>query len=93
MDRYGMPDKVIVYGNRSMMDKSVLGFGNKDYTFSSPVEYVFGNAHSTRYAVNVLQIADFDNNGCPDILVNYDFYEQKVSKVEYAILYMERDRS
>lgn len=93
MDSDGMPDKVMVYGNRSMMDKIVVCFGNKDYTFSSPVEYVFGNAHSTRYAVNVLQIADFDNNGCPDILVNYDFYEQKVSKEEYAILYMERDRS
>ena len=93
MDSDGMPDKVMVYGNRSMMDRIVVCFGNKDYTFSSPVEYVFGNAHSTRYAVNVLQIADFDNNGCPDILVNYDFYEQKVSKEEYAILYMERDRS
>ena len=56
MDSDGMPDKVMVYGNRSMMDKIVVCFGNKDYTFSSPVEYVFGNAHSTRYAVNVLQI-------------------------------------
>lgn len=93
MDSDGMPDKVMVYGNRSMMDRIVVCFGNKDYTFSSPVEYVFGNAHSTRYAVNVLQIADFDNNGCPDILVYYDFNEQKVSKTEYAILYMERDRS
>ena len=93
MDSDGMPDKVMVYGNRSMMDRIVVCFGNKDYTFSSPVEYVFGNAHSTRYAVNVLQIADFDNNGCPDILVYYDFYEADVNKTEYAILYMERDRS
>lgn len=93
MDSDGMPDKVMVYGNRSMMDRIVVCFGNKDYTFSSPVEYVFGNAHSTRYIVNVIQIADFDNNGCPDILVNYDFYEQHVNKQEYAILYMERDRS
>ena len=93
MDSDGMPDKVMVYGNRSMMDRIVVCFGNKDYTFSSPVEYVFGNAHSTRYIVNVIQIADFDNNGCPDILVNYDFYEADVNKTEYAILYMERDRS
>lgn len=93
MDSDGMPDKVMVYGNRSMMDRIVVCFGNKDYTFSSPVEYVFGNAHSTRYAVNVFQIADFDNNGCPDILVYYDFYEADVNKTEYAILYMERDRS
>ncbi len=93
MDSDGMPDKVMVYGNRSMMDRIVVCFGNKDYTFSSPVEYVFGNAHSTRYAVNVLQIADFDNNGCPDILVYCDFYEADVNKTEYAILYMERDRS
>ena len=52
-----------------------------------------GMPTAPRYAVNVLQIADFDNNGCPDILVYYDFYEADVNKTEYAILYMERDRS
>ena len=94
MDGDGMPDKVVTYGNDGV-DKDVIGicFGNKDYTFGTPVKFVFENAHSSRYTVKVVKIADFDNNGCPDILVYYDFYEQNVSKKEYAILYMERDRS
>lgn len=94
MDGDGVPDKVVTYGNDGV-DKDVIGicFGNKDYTFGTPVKFVFENAHSSRYTVEVVKIADFDNNGCPDILVYYDFYEQNVSKKEYAILYMERDRS
>lgn len=94
MDGDGVPDKVVTYGNDGV-DKDVIGicFGNKDYTFGTPVKFVFESAHSSRYTVEVVKIADFDNNGCPDILVYYDFYEQNVSKKEYAILYMERDRS
>lgn len=94
MDGDGVPDKVVTYGNDGV-DKDVIGicFGNKDYTFGTLVKFVFENAHSSRYTVEVVKIADFDNNGCPDILVYYDFYEQNVSKKEYAILYMERDRS
>lgn len=94
MDGDGVPDKVVTYGNDGV-DKDVIGicFGNKDYTFGTPVKFVFESAHSSRYTVKVVKIADFDNNGCPDILVYYDFYEQNVSKKEYAILYMERDRS
>lgn len=94
MDGDGVPDKVVTYGNDGV-DKDVIGicFGNKDYTFGTLVKFVFENAHSSRYTVEVVKIADFDNNGCPDILVCYDFYEQNVSKKEYAILYMERDRS
>lgn len=94
MDGDGVPDKVVTYGNDGV-DKDVIGicFGNKDYTFGTPVKFVFENAHSSRYTVEVVKIADFDNNGCPDILVYYDFYEQNMSKKEYAILYMERDRS
>ena len=94
MDGDGVPDKVVTYGNDGV-DKDVIGicFGNKDYTFGTPVKFVFESAHSNRYTVEVVKIADFDNNGCPDILVYYDFYEQNVSKKEYAILYMERDRS
>lgn len=92
MDGDGVPDKVVTYGNDGV-DKDVIGicFGNKDYTFGTLVKFVFENAHSSRYTVEVVKIADFDNNGCPDILVYYDFYEQNVSKKEYAILYMERD--
>lgn len=94
MDGDGVPDKVVTYGNDGV-DKDVIGicFGNKDYTFGTPVKFVFENAHSSRDVVEVVKVADFDNNGCPDILVYYDFYEQNVSKKEYAILYMERDRS
>lgn len=94
MDGDGVPDKVVTYGNDGV-DKDVIGicFGNKDYTFGTPVKFVFESAHNSRYTVEVVKIADFDNNGCPDILVYYDFYEQNVSKKEYAILYMERDRS
>ena len=89
MDGDGVPDKVVTYGNDGV-DKDVIGicFGNKDYTFGTLVKFVFENAHSSRYTVEVVKIADFDNNGCPDILVYYDFYEQNVSKKEYAILYM-----
>ena len=93
LDSDGMPDKVMVYANESKGDRIVVCFGNRDYTFSSPVEYVFENAHSNDYVMKVVKVADFDNNGCPDILVNYDFYKIDVSKTEYAILYMERDRS
>lgn len=94
MDGDGMPDKVVTYGNDGV-DKDMIGicFGNKDYTFGTPVKFVFENAHSSRDVVKVVKVADFDNNGCPDILVNYDFYEVDVNKTEYAILYMERDRS
>ena len=94
MDGDGVPDKVVTYGNDGV-DKDVIGicFGNKDYTFGTPVKFVFENAHSSRDVVKVVKVADFDNNGCPDILVNYDFYEVDVNKTEYAILYMERDRS
>lgn len=94
MDGDGMPDKVVTYGYDGV-DKDVIGicFGNKDYTFGTPVKFVFENAHSSRDVVEVAKVADFDNNGCPDILVFYDFYEQDVNKTEYAILYMERDRS
>lgn len=94
MDGDGVPDKVVTYGNDGV-DKDVIGicFGNKDYTFGTPVKFVFENAHSSRDVVEVVKVADFDNNGCPDILVNYDFYEADVNKTEYAILYMERDRS
>lgn len=94
MDGDGVPDKVVTYGNGGV-DKDVIGicFGNKDYTFGTPVKFVFENAHSSRDVVEVVKVADFDNNGCPDILVNYDFYEADVNKTEYAILYMERDRS
>lgn len=94
MDGDGMPDKVVTsVGNG--LGKDVIGicFGNRDYTFAPPVKFAFGHARHSRYTVEVCQIADFDNNGCPDILVYYDFYEQKVSKKEYAVLYMERDRS
>ena len=93
LDSDGMPDKVMVYANESKGVRIVVCFGNRDYTFSSPVEYVFENAHSNDYVMKVVKVADFDNNGCPDILVNYDFYKIDVSKTEYAILYMERDRS
>lgn len=94
MDSDGVPDKVVTYGNDGV-DKDVIGicFGNKDYTFGTPVKFVFENAHSSRDVIEVVKVADFDNNGCPDILVYYDFYEQNVNKTEYAILYMERDRS
>ena len=94
MDGDGMPDKVVTYGNDGV-DKDVIGicFGNKDYTFGTPVKFVFENARSSRDVVEVVKVADFDNNGCPDILVCYDFYEADVNKTEYAILYMERDRS
>lgn len=73
LDSDGMPDKVMVYANESKGDRIVVCFGNRDYTFSSPVEYVFENAHSNDYVMKVVKVADFDNNGCPDILVNYDF--------------------
>lgn len=94
MDGDGVPDKVVTYGNDGV-DKDVIGicFGNKDYTFGTPVKFVFENSHSSRDVIEVVKVADFDNNGCPDILVNYDFYEADVNKTEYAILYMERDRS
>lgn len=93
MDGDGVPDKVVTYGNDGVDNVIGICFGNKDYTFGTPVKFVFENAHSSRDVVEVVKVADFDNNGCPDILVNYDFYEADVNKTEYAILYMERDRS
>lgn len=93
MDSDGVPDKVLMPGYKEMPAVVVpICFGRKDYTFDEPMEYVFRNAHHSRDAVEVIEIADFDNNGCPDILVYYDFYE--ADKGEYAVLlYMERDRS
>ena len=94
VDGDGVPDKVMQYGDNGV-EKDVVGicFGRKDYTFETPVKFKFPNARSTKYALNVLRVSDFDNNGCMDILVQYDFNLSGVSKDEYAVLYMERDRS
>lgn len=94
VDGDGVPDKVMQYGDNGV-EKDMVGicFGRKDYTFETPVKFKFSNARSTKYALNVLRVSDFDNNGCLDILVRYDFYLSGVSKDEYAVLYMERDRS
>ena len=86
LDSDGVPDRVMVTDR----DRVEVCFGNKDYTFSSPVEFVIERARTSKYYVKVCSIADFDNNGCPDILLYYDF---DGSQNEFAILYMERDRS
>lgn len=85
LDGDGVPDKVLSPGyNGLVVNVLPICFGQKDYTFDTPVYFRIPNGVNNM-VVSVVKVADFDNNGCLDVLV--------ACEEGSAILYLERDRS
>ena len=77
----GYLDKVY-YCPNNIKNALAICFGKSEYAFEEPRIYMLTNDRIDD--VEISRIADFDNNGCLDLLISYS---------KSIILYMERDKS
>ena len=88
----GYLDKVY-YCPNNIKNALAICFGKSEYAFEEPRIYMLTNDRiGSRGSVDIViyRIADFDNNGCMDLLISYQLWDKPGKSI---ILYMERDKS
>lgn len=84
----GYLDKVYLCPN-NIKNALAICFGKSEYAFETPRIYMLTQDHISDYVIEISKIADFDNNGCMDLLIKYS----TTGSQKGIILYMERDKS